>query len=42
MINQRLVPNAMEPRGVVAHWEPGKDTLTIWSSTQNPHILQDA
>jgi carbon-monoxide dehydrogenase large subunit len=40
MVNHRLVPNAMEPRGVVAHWEPGKDTMTIWSSTQNPHILK--
>ncbi len=40
MLNQRLVPNAMEPRGVVAHFEPGKDHLTIWSSTQNPHILK--
>ena len=40
MVNQRLVPNAMEPRGVVAHYEPGKGTMTIWSSTQNPHILQ--
>jgi len=25
---------------VVAHFEPGKGTLTIWSSTQNPHILR--
>ncbi|MGQ0733874.1 MAG: xanthine dehydrogenase family protein molybdopterin-binding subunit [Acidobacteriota bacterium] len=40
MVNQRLVPNAMEPRGVVAHYEPGKGTMTIWSSTQNPHILR--
>jgi carbon-monoxide dehydrogenase large subunit len=40
MVNQRLVPNAMEPRGVVAHFEPGKGTLMIWSSTQNPHILR--
>ena len=40
MMNQRLVPNAMEPRGVVAHYEPGKELLTIWSSTQNPHILK--
>jgi carbon-monoxide dehydrogenase large subunit len=40
MMNQRLVPNAMEPRGVVAHFEPGKGTMTIWSSTQNPHILR--
>ncbi len=40
MYNQRLAPTAMEPRGVVAHFEPGKDTMTIWSSTQNPHILR--
>ena len=40
MYNHRLVPNAMEPRGVVAHYEPGKESLTIWSSTQNPHILR--
>ncbi len=40
MMNQRLVPNAMEPRGVIAHFEPGKGTMTIWSSTQNPHIVR--
>jgi carbon-monoxide dehydrogenase large subunit len=40
MMNQRLAPSAMEPRGVVAHFEPGKETMTIWSSTQNPHILR--
>ena len=40
MVNQRLVPNAMETRGVVAHFEPGKGSMTIWSSTQNPHILR--
>ena len=40
MVNQRLAPSAMEPRGVVAHYEPGKGTMTIWSSTQNPHILR--
>ncbi|MEE8130085.1 MAG: xanthine dehydrogenase family protein molybdopterin-binding subunit [Vicinamibacterales bacterium] len=40
MWNQRLAPTAMEPRGVVAHYEPGKDTMTIWSSTQNPHLLR--
>src|SRR5262245_27999508 len=30
----------MEPRGVIAHYEPGKGSMTIWSSTQNPHILR--
>jgi len=40
MVNHRLAPNSMEPRGVVAHFEPGKGSMTIWSSTQNPHILR--
>ena len=40
MVNQRLAPTAIEPRGVVAHYEPGKEAMTIWSSTQNPHILR--
>jgi carbon-monoxide dehydrogenase large subunit len=34
-----LIPNAMEPRGVVARPEPGGD-VTLWSSTQVPHILR--
>ena len=34
MMNHRLVPNAMEPRGVVAHYEPGKDTAD--------HLVVDA
>jgi carbon-monoxide dehydrogenase large subunit len=40
MMNQRLAPSALESRGVVANYEPGKGTMTIWSSTQNPHILR--
>ena len=40
LINQRLGPVAMEARGVVASYSPGEDTLTVWSSTQIPHILK--
>src|ERR1043165_1037293 len=40
MMNHRLAPSAMEGRGVVAHYEPGKETMTIWSSTQTPHVLR--
>src|SRR6478735_4699149 len=29
MVNQRLAPSAMEPRGVIAHYEAGKDQMTI-------------
>ena len=40
MVNQRLAPTPIEPRGVVAHYERGKETMTIWSSTQSPHMLR--
>ena len=35
----RLIPNAIEPRGVLAQVGPTGD-LTIWSATQIPHILR--
>ncbi len=40
LINQRLIPVAMEPRGVVADYKPGEKQLTVWSSTQIPHLLR--
>lgn len=30
----------LEPRGVVAEWDPVRETLTVWDSTQNPHPLR--
>src|SRR5690606_21569137 len=39
LVNQRLVPVPMEPRGVVAQAHPISGELTLWSSTQIPHIL---
>ncbi len=40
MINQRLAPIAMEPRAVLAEYLPGEYRLTVWSSTQIPHLLK--
>src|SRR2546425_209987 len=40
MIHQRLAPIAMETRGVLARYFPGEEELTIWSSTQIPHLLR--
>src|SRR5437868_6535313 len=40
MMNQRLAPIAMEPRAVVAEYLPGENRLTVWSSTQIPHLLK--
>jgi carbon-monoxide dehydrogenase large subunit len=40
IVNQRLAPIAMEPRGVLARYLVGEEELTIWSSTQIPHLLR--
>lgn len=40
IVHQRLAPIAMEPRGVLARYFPGEEELTVWSSTQIPHLLR--
>jgi aerobic carbon-monoxide dehydrogenase large subunit len=40
MVNQRLIPVAMEPRGVVAEYQQGEQQLTVWTSTQIPHLVR--
>ena len=37
---QRLAPVPMETRGLVAHYRPDEDFLTIWASTQGPHTVR--
>ena len=39
-INQRLIPNAIETRSVVAQYNKGSGELTVWYTTQNPHIAR--
>jgi carbon-monoxide dehydrogenase large subunit len=41
IISQRLIPCAMEPRGVVADYRPGDRMLTIYSSSQIPHLMRN-
>ena len=38
LVNQRLQPTAMETRGAIASYEPGTESLTVWMTSQNPHI----
>jgi len=40
LLNQRLIPNAMEPRACVAQYSDFADELTIWTTSQNPHIIR--
>lgn len=39
-VQQRLIPAAMEPRGVAAVPSPAGGELTLYSATQIPHILK--
>ena len=39
-IQQRLIPNAIEPRAVVAQPDPVNGGVVIYSATQVPHFLQ--
>ncbi|MBS1545365.1 MAG: xanthine dehydrogenase family protein molybdopterin-binding subunit, partial [Bacteroidetes bacterium] len=38
--NQRLVPNAMEPRSYIGSYDPINDKYTLYTSTQNPHLIR--
>ena len=40
IVQQRLIPNAMEPRSAVASYASAMGELTIWNTTQNPHIAR--
>lgn len=35
---QRLIPNPMEPRSAVAQYNASTGEMTLWATTQNPHI----
>ena len=39
-VHQRLIPTAMEPRGVAAVPAPHNGDMTLYSSTQIPHVLR--
>jgi carbon-monoxide dehydrogenase large subunit len=41
LVNQRLAPVAMECRAVQASYQQGERILTLWSTTQIPHLLRN-
>ncbi|MFT4566728.1 MAG: carbon-monoxide dehydrogenase large subunit, partial [Saprospiraceae bacterium] len=38
--NQRLAPNAIEPRTYIADYDVNGDRWTLYTSTQNPHLIR--
>ena len=40
IINNRLIPNAIEPRAALAEYDAGTETFTLWNTSQNPHVAR--
>jgi aerobic carbon-monoxide dehydrogenase large subunit len=40
LVNNRLIPNAIEPRAAIAEYDAGTESLTLWNTTQNPHVAR--
>jgi carbon-monoxide dehydrogenase large subunit len=40
IVNNRLAPNAMEPRVAIAEYDSGTGQLTLWNTSQNPHVAR--
>ena len=38
--NNRLIPNAMEPRAAVADYDTAEDHYTLYTTSQNPHVAR--
>ena len=38
IVNNRLIPNAIEPRAAVGSYDPASDSYTLYTTSQNPHL----
>ncbi len=38
--NNRLIPNAIEPRAAIADYNSGSEELTLYTTSQNPHLVR--
>ncbi len=40
LVNQRLIPNAIEPRAALADYDRASDMTTVYTTSQNPHVAR--
>ena len=40
VINNRLIANAMEPRSAIGDYDDGRDEYTLYTTSQNPHVIR--
>jgi carbon-monoxide dehydrogenase large subunit len=40
IVNTRIIANPMEPRSALAEYEPSTGNFTLYTSSQNPHLIR--
>ena len=40
LVNNRLIPNAMEPRAAIGDYDRTTDQHTLYTTSQNPHVIR--
>jgi len=40
LVNNRLIANAMEPRAAIGDYDTGNDEYTLYTTSQNPHVIR--
>ncbi len=40
LTNNRLIPNAMEPRAAIGDFDPSSGDFTLYTTSQNPHVIR--
>jgi carbon-monoxide dehydrogenase large subunit len=40
LINNRLIPNAIEPRAAIGDYDQGQESFTLYTTSQNPHVTR--
>lgn len=40
LTNNRLIPNPMEPRSAIGHYEDASEHYTLYTTSQNPHLIR--
>src|SRR5262249_3714765 len=38
--NNRLIPNAIEPRAAIGDYDQGRESFTLYTTSQNPHVAR--
>jgi carbon-monoxide dehydrogenase large subunit len=40
LVNNRLIPNAIEPRAAIGDYDEGQENFTLYTTSQNPHVTR--